>query len=205
MKSNIQIISSDHSLVSEIAMSLVELGYNIVDLRHPTELNLEAELIITDHPNIVTKSSKDIPSINIHELANATKANIKDHIDKLLPHREPDAEGSPASTSHKLDDRIFVRYKEKMIKLQIDQILYVEADRNYCRIFCTDKDYIISVPLKNMETKLPDWAFFRIHRSYLVNLNHIDEVAETHLVIARKALPISKSLRPALLKRLQTI
>ena len=92
-----------------------------------------------------------------------------------------------------------------MVRLEIDQILYIEADRNYSRIFCTNKEYVVAVTLKAMETKLPEHYFFRIHRSYVVNLAHIDEVAETHLVIARKALPVSKSLRSSLLRRLQTI
>ena len=56
-----------------------------------------------------------------------------------------------------------------------------------------------------MEAKLPISDFFRIHRSYIVNLRQIDEVSETHLVIAKKALPISKTLRSDLLQRLQTI
>ncbi|WP_235296321.1 LytR/AlgR family response regulator transcription factor [Portibacter marinus] len=105
----------------------------------------------------------------------------------------------------KIKDRIFVRHKERMVKLEIEHILYIEADSNYSRIFSKEKSYLLATTLKTMEAKLPDSHFFRIHRSYIVNLKQIDEVAETHLVIARKALPISKSLRSGLMRRLQTI
>ena len=205
MKANIQINSSDHDQVSKLALSLTELGYRIVDLSEQVNLHPKADLIITDSSDSIKKQT-ETPSIDIRLLTNTTKAKLKSQVDHYLDKKKDSIEEGPASSlSSKLNDRIFVRYKDKMVKLYIDQILYVEADRNYCQIFCKDKEYIVSVPLKNMEAKLPIESFFRIHRSYLVNLNHIDEVAETHLVIARKALPVSKSLRSALLKRLQTI
>ena len=111
----------------------------------------------------------------------------------------------PSSDPIKLNDRIFVRHKDKMVKLEISNILYIEAESNYSRIFTRGKEYLLANTLKRMESKLPANVFFRIHRSYIVNLRQIDEVSETHLVIDRKALPISKSLRPGLLKRIQTI
>ena len=104
-----------------------------------------------------------------------------------------------------LSDRIFVRHKERMVKIFIEDIFYIEAERNYCRIFTKNKEYLLATTLKLMEEKLPARHFIRIHRSYIINLSQVDEVAESHLVIARKAIPLSKSLREELLKRIQTI
>ncbi len=104
-----------------------------------------------------------------------------------------------------LDDRIFVKDHEKMIKIIIKDILYIEAERNYCRIFSKDKAYVLVMTLKEMDDKLPHEHFIRIHRSYIINLYHVDEVAGTYVIIAKKAIPMSKSLRPELLKRLRTL
>lgn len=104
-----------------------------------------------------------------------------------------------------LSDRIFVRHKDKMIKIVVQDILYVEADRNYCHIYTKAKEYMLSTSLKQIEDKLPAQHFLRIHRSFLVNLLHIDEVAENHLIIGQKAIPLSQHLRTDLLKRIQTI
>lgn len=104
-----------------------------------------------------------------------------------------------------LDDRIFVRDHEKMIKIIIKDIFYIEAERNYCRIFSKDKEYTLVMTLKEMDDKLPPEHFIRIHRSYIINLFHVDEVSGSHVVVCKKAIPMSKSLRPELLKRLQTI
>ena len=104
-----------------------------------------------------------------------------------------------------LSDSIFVRHHEKMVKVAIKDILYIEAERNYCRIYCKDKEYLLVMTLKDLEAKLPDRHFIRIHRSFIVNIGQIDEVSLTHIVIARKAIPVSKPLKEELLKRLQTI
>ena len=104
-----------------------------------------------------------------------------------------------------LSDCIFIRHQEKMVKVAINNILYIEAERNYCRIYTKTKEYLLVVTLKDMDEKLPKKHFIRIHRSFIINISKIDEVAKSHLVIAKKAIPLSKSLKQELLKRLHTI
>lgn len=109
------------------------------------------------------------------------------------------------ATDFILNDRIFVRHNEKMLKIDIKDIYYIEADRNYCRIFSQGREYLLVMTLKDIDEKLPQNHFLRIHRSYIINLSQIDEVAGTHVVISKKAIPMSKAMRSELLKRLQTI
>jgi DNA-binding LytR/AlgR family response regulator len=61
------------------------------------------------------------------------------------------------------------------------------------------------MPMKALEDKLPPAQFQRIHRSHIVNLAHVDEVAEGHVVIGTKHLPISQSLREEFLKRFRMV
>ncbi|PKQ44273.1 LytR/AlgR family response regulator transcription factor [Confluentibacter flavum] len=104
-----------------------------------------------------------------------------------------------------LSDSIFVRHHEKMVKVDIKDILYIEAERNYCRIHSTDKQYLLVMTLKDMDEKLPQKHFIRVHRSFIVNLSQIDEVATSHIIIDKKAIPVSKALKEELLNRLHTI
>ena len=104
-----------------------------------------------------------------------------------------------------LKDCLFVRNRETMVKVAIKNIRYIEAERNYCRIFSMEKEYLIVNTLKEIEKKLPQKHFLRIHRSYIINLSQVDEIGGTHVVISRKAIPMSKGMRTELLKRLQTI
>lgn len=104
-----------------------------------------------------------------------------------------------------LSDRIFVRYKEKMIKIMLGDILYMEADRNYSRIFTNDREYLLSITLKTIEEKMSMQLFMRIHRSYLINIIHVDEVAESYVMIAKKSIPLGTGMREQLMHRMQTL
>jgi DNA-binding LytR/AlgR family response regulator len=104
-----------------------------------------------------------------------------------------------------LSDRIFVRQREKMIKIIVADILYIEADRNYCRIFTKTNEYLLCITLKTIEEKLNNRIFLRVHRSYLINLSHIDAVADDHVIINQKAMPVSAGLKENLLHRLKTL
>jgi DNA-binding LytR/AlgR family response regulator len=104
-----------------------------------------------------------------------------------------------------LSDRIFVRHKDKMVKIMLADILYMEADRNYSRIFTIDKEYVLSTTLKTIEQKMLMQLFMRVHRSYLINLAHVDEVAESNVMIAKKAIPLGAGMREQLMQRMQTL
>ncbi|MCA0347845.1 MAG: LytTR family transcriptional regulator DNA-binding domain-containing protein [Bacteroidetes bacterium] len=104
-----------------------------------------------------------------------------------------------------LSDCIFVRSHDKMVKVCIKDILYIEAERNYCKIHCRDKEHLIVSTLKELDEKLSANTLMRIHRSFIINMNHIDEIATSHVVIAKKAIPISNDLKKQLLQHIQKV
>lgn len=110
-----------------------------------------------------------------------------------------------AQNTFVLKDRIFVKNGGKMTKIFNADILYIEADRNYCQIYTKDKNITLTITLKALEEKLPSPMFVRIHRSYIVNISQIEEVSEANIVISKKLLPLSQTYRDDLLKHIQTI
>lgn len=104
-----------------------------------------------------------------------------------------------------LNDRIFVRHNGRMEKLLLSDILYIEADRNYCTLATNTNTYVLTCTLKTMEEKLPRSIFIRVHRSYITNISKLDVVAEGHLEIGRKVIPLSRSHKDLLMGRIQTI
>ncbi|MDP5120803.1 MAG: LytTR family transcriptional regulator DNA-binding domain-containing protein [Spirosomaceae bacterium] len=114
------------------------------------------------------------------------------------------AEAENSETPFILSDRIFVKHGGKMVKIFITDILYIEADRNYCQIFTHNQKYTLSITLKAMEEKLPSKFFVRTHRSFMANISQIDEVSESHVLVGGKHLSLSHSFRDELLQRLQT-
>ncbi len=111
------------------------------------------------------------------------------------------AEKSEKEDIYVMSDRIFVRYKDQMHKIKFENLLYLEAERNYCRIVTHTKEYLLSMPMKRLEDQLPTAVFQRIHRSYIVNMALIDTISEESVTISQKVLPLSKSYRDDFLPR----
>lgn len=145
--------------------------------------------------------TKPIKNIDLQRAIELTISRMADNHHKTNDSDSDLSEAKPFI----LSDRIFVRHKEKMVKIVVEEIFYIEADRNYCHIYTPKKEYVLATSLKVMEEKLPARQFLRVHRSFMVNLNQVDEVAENHLIIAQKAIPLGTNFRDELLKRIQTI
>jgi two-component system LytT family response regulator len=100
---------------------------------------------------------------------------------------------------------IFIRSKSLLTKIKIKDILYIQAFGDYINIFAADKRYTLHSTLKAVEEKLPAGMFYRVHRSYLVALDHIDNVEENTAYIGKHPIAISEQFRKELLNKLNLI
>ena len=71
--------------------------------------------------------------------------------------------------------RLFVRANNKVVQLDPAQVKYVEAAGNYVKIHAVQSTYMVRSPLAEMEAMLDGACFARIHRSTIVNLDHVKE------------------------------
>jgi len=104
-----------------------------------------------------------------------------------------------------MEDRIFIRSQKKLIKVMLDEILYIEAERNYCHIITTDQNFTITSSLVVLFEKIVSRDFLRVHRSYVVNVKKLDAVADGHLEINKRIIPISTNYRAALMKSIRKV
>jgi DNA-binding LytR/AlgR family response regulator len=100
---------------------------------------------------------------------------------------------------------IFARSNNILAKIKIDDIKYIQALGDYVNIFTDDKRYTVHITLKGIEEKLPHDKFYRLHRSYITSLNHIDNIEESTAYIGKHPLPIGEQFKKELLKRLNLI
>lgn len=103
------------------------------------------------------------------------------------------------------EDRIFIRNNNKLIKVMLDDILYVEADRNYCKITTESQTYLVVSPLNKLCEKIDPRLFVRIHRSFVVNFAKLDAVAESFVEVKGKLIPIGKQYKEDLHKMLNKV
>ncbi len=102
----------------------------------------------------------------------------------------------------------FVKTKSNCFtKLNFDDILYVEALRSYCRLTVSKAPYTImlSCPMADVADKLDNGMFCRIHRSYIVNLNHIDAIEDNLVVVQEHKFPVGLSFKDELFKLLNVL
>ena len=106
-----------------------------------------------------------------------------------------------------LDNHIYIKNRQKLEKVAIMNILYLEADGHYCQVHTVEKKYLVRLSMNDLAKKLPTELFFQTHRSFLVNLKKIQSVdlQDSVVVLPKGHIPLSKRNREVLLKKLDWI
>ncbi len=99
----------------------------------------------------------------------------------------------------------FFRSDRKMIKVNFNDILYIESLGDYNKIHCEKEVLITRETLTIAQEKLPASKFLKTHRSFIVSIPKIDSYTNEHINIQRKCIPISRGYRDAVLEQLNGI
>jgi len=105
---------------------------------------------------------------------------------------------SMADKKEEQSSEMYIRQGDSFIKIVWEDILYAESMQNYLKLHFEDKSFVIHQTMTSLEELLPKEAFFRIHKSYLVNVSHIELVSGGRIYIKGKELPLSKHRRDEL-------
>ena len=103
----------------------------------------------------------------------------------------------------KENNYIFVKADRKMVKIDFSEIMYVESLSDYIQIHTTNNTITARETISNIEAKLPATDFLRIHRSFIVSINHIKSYTNEFIEVNKKALPISRSYKQNVLGKLE--
>lgn len=94
-------------------------------------------------------------------------------------------------------DFVFIKSEYKIIKVRFDEILFCEGMKDYTQIYMNGRPQPVLTlqNLKNFSSRLPESDFVRVHRSYVVSLNHIETISRNEIAIGKKVVPIGNSYR----------
>ncbi len=128
-------------------------------------------------------------------------------VNKLFETSNPTQETSSgvAVSSTQSNDFIFLRSDRKMIKVDFDDILYVESLSDYVKIHTKSKTIVTRETISNLENKLPNRNFIRVHRSFIVSIKQIISFTNEYIEINKKSIPISRSYKEDVLQKLGSI
>ncbi|RYZ25544.1 MAG: response regulator transcription factor [Chitinophagaceae bacterium] len=107
-----------------------------------------------------------------------------------------------SSVTRQENDHVFLKQDNRLVKVMFEEILFIEALKDFSKVHLKEKTMLISAHLKMMEEMLPQTLFLRIHRSYIIALNKITAVQGNIVEIGKLRIPVGSTYKDELMKKL---
>lgn len=101
-----------------------------------------------------------------------------------------------------LDNFLFVKDGYNMVRINLDELLYIEADDNYLTFHEPQRRVITRMTFSEVAEKLEGKPFMRVHKSFIVALPKVEKIERHQLIVAGFTVPVSNNYRQELLQRL---
>jgi two-component system LytT family response regulator len=115
-------------------------------------------------------------------------ANIKQAVESVMPEEK------------KTEPFVYFRADRKMIKVMLDDVLYIESMKDYIKIITKQGTVITKQSISSVEAMLPEKEFIRVHRSYIVSLSKVNSFTSELIEIEKSEIPIGKLYRNEVMK-----
>jgi len=100
---------------------------------------------------------------------------------------------------------LFIKAEGKLVKLNPEDIVFIESMRDYVKFVTPAHKYVTYSTLKNLEEKLSKTTFLKVHRSYIVNINKIDDIRGNIIYLQGNQIPIGKGHKEEVIRRLNIL
>lgn len=187
-------------------LSKEKIDLVFLDVEMPKMSGLELIKTLEHLPRIILVTANTNYAIEAfeHEVTDyivkpATYARFLKAVKKVQKNKESDKVPS------KKANELFVKVNSALMKITMQDILWIEALGDYVTINTISKNYTVYSTLKGIEDKLPKDDFIRIHRSFIVRQDKITAIDDYLVMIDKKSIPVSKSYKEELMKRLNLL
>ncbi|HEX8507749.1 MAG TPA: LytTR family DNA-binding domain-containing protein [Hymenobacter sp.] len=181
-----------------------------LDIEMPHLSGLELLRVLTDPPEVIITTARQDFAVDAFELR-VTDYLVKPfdfaRFSQAVQRIKPRQAAAPAAAESPANADLFVKVNSRMVRVNFDEVLYVEALSDYVNIVTPKHKYIVYTTLKALETRLGQFPnFSRVHRSYLLNTQHIESIEDnTANLRGGHFVPIGKSYQESFYKGLQRI
>lgn len=184
----------------------------LLDVEMPTLSGLElAKLLPKPAPAIVlvtTHRDFAVAAFELQVIDYLVKpvefARFSQAIGKVLAQR-PAAPALPPTKAAEPASELFVKVGTKTIKINFDDVLYIEALSTYSVLVTTTQKHIVYLTLKALSERLPFAHFVRVHRSYIVNVRRIEAIEDNMLKLGQYEVPVGKSYQEEFTRHLRSL
>lgn len=180
------------NIISFIEQTLEIAGYQVIDtinditlLQDKSDVHIfvdieygyETKQILKE----IFKEKKVVPAISFYQVENNEVTGFWN-------------EGILVNQPISVSNSIFIRSRGRLEKICKQDILYIESDKKYCTVNTLNKKYVLRTALKRLHEQLNHENFIRVHRSFLINKNHITTIdtQNQNVMIKDKEIPIGR-------------
>ena len=105
----------------------------------------------------------------------------------------------------KITNDIFIKTDGRIVRIPVDDLLYIETVGDYVMFFTNDGKYMVHSTLKRIDEKLNHPQLLKVHRSYIINLSKVVDIEDNTIVINKKVIPVSRQYKPLLLRKIDPL
>ena len=176
-----------------------EIDVIFLDINMPKMSGLDFLRTLTNRPHIVITTAyreyavesfdldvldylvKPIPFGRFIKAINKVYSRINLERDKL------------SEKTFKEDPYIFLKVDKKLMKIKLNDILYIESLKDYIKVNTVLGDYLVHKSMTSISEELPSENFIRIHRSFTIAINKITAIEGNSVEIANRRIPIGRN------------
>ncbi|MBP8792237.1 MAG: response regulator transcription factor [Lutibacter sp.] len=197
---NIELVATFNTAIAALpTIETNEIDVIFLDINMPKMSGLEFLRTLTNSPHIVITTAYREFAVESFEL------NVLDYLVKPIPFgRFLKAINKIQSRIHlekeklteaviKEEPFIFLKVDKKMMKIKLNDILYIESLKDYIKVFTVIGDFLVHKSMNSISDELPSDHFLRIHRSFTIAINKITSVEGNSIEIHKKRIPIGRN------------
>ncbi|MCT4630990.1 LytTR family DNA-binding domain-containing protein [Winogradskyella sp.] len=104
-----------------------------------------------------------------------------------------------------LNKEFFIKSGHDLVKIDSDSILYITSVDKYCEVYTIDKMHLSSDTLKQWEERLDDMQFYKVHKSFVVNVSKISKISGNQVLIDDYNIPIGRVYKEAFISKIKSL
>ncbi len=186
-----------------------EVDLIFLDIQMPKLTGIDFVKALKKPPNIILTTAYRDYALESYELDVVDYLLKPISFERFLVAIQKINGAEPSSVSQKTinlskneDSYIYLKADKKMVKVKLDDILYIESLKDYIRVRTKEKDVVSHQKISYLEEKLPEEFFMRIHRSFIVSINKIISYSASAIEVPNHELPIGRMYKNQVLEKL---
>jgi DNA-binding LytR/AlgR family response regulator len=208
--SNIEIVATFNEAISVIDfLSDNQVDFLFLDIEMPNLTGIDFLKSFSNPPLVVITSANKNYAIEGYDLSVVDFVVKPLTFERLL--KAINKVSEKINTKHHNDEAkdngsyIFLKENKRMVKVNLDEILFIESIKDYVKVVCRGKTVITKQNISGIEQILNSQEFIRVHKSFIVSVKNVDAFSSSEIEIGLFKVPIGRSYKDNALSRLGDI